>query len=270
MNILARIAVAGSLTVSLGVLPNPTEVHVFQEDAQKSTAAALTVGWLPIPNSDFSSKCPDVAEIQGVEGCRAVLADWNGGLADTKRNRLILWGGGHNGYFGNEMYALDVQKQTVERITDPSSGEALANLSSCPEAYSDGKPTARHTYNGLQYLSKQDMYFLFGAGLSPCGNFSNGVWLFDPAHTTWLRKAPKNHPNPGQNGSIPLTAYDSVSDMVYEVEGNTGLFWKYDPHADNWTNLGAVNACSRLNMTAAIDAQRKLYFCVGNGSFSKI
>ena len=67
-----------------------------------------------------------------------------------------------------------------------------------------------------------------------------------------------------------MTAYDSGSGMVYEVEGNTGVFWKYDPGADNWTSLGEVTACSPLNMTSAVDPVRKLYFCIGNGSFSKI
>lgn len=237
---------------------------------QAGQTRAKEPGWTAIPNTELSAKCPDVPEIHAVEGCSAVFADWNGGLADTKRNRLILWGGGHSGYFGNEMYALDLEKQTLERITEPSAGSALANLSSCPEAYADGKPNARHTYNGLQYLAKSDAYFLFGAGLSPCGNFSNGVWLFNPATAAWTQKQPKNHPNPAQNGSAPMTAYNAADGMVYEVEGNTGEFWKYDPNADNWTNLGGVSACSRLNMTAAVDPQRRLYFCIGASLFHRI
>jgi hypothetical protein len=255
--------------LSIALISSP--VSYAQETSRPTAAtASRSSGWFSIPNTDLKSKCPDVAQIQATEGCSAVLADWNSGLADTKRNRLVLWGSGHNGYFGNEMYALDLEKQSLERITEPSSGEALANLKECPEAYADGKPNARHTYNGLQYVAKQDLYFVFGAGLSPCGNFSNVVWLFDPAQMRWMRKSPKNHPNPGQNGSIPMTAYDSAAGMLYEVEGNVGVFWRYDPSGDNWTNLGEVKACSKLNMTAAIDPQRKLYFCVGNGAFQRI
>ncbi len=240
------------------------------ESTATSATVAYTSGWQAMPHTQLSAVCPEVEQIRAVEGCSAVIADWNSGLADTKRNRLILWGGGHSGYFGNEMYALDVEHATLQRITEPSTGESLSNLKSCPEEYADGRPNARHTYNGLQYISKLDMYFVFGAGLSPCGNFSNGIWLFDPARGAWMKRNPKTHPNPAQNGSIPMTAYDSGSGMVYEVEGNVGVFWKYDPGADSWTSLGDVKACSRLNMTAAVDPARKLYFCVGNGSFSKI
>jgi hypothetical protein len=238
--------------------------------AAASSSLAKEPGWELIPDTQLSTACPDVDQIRGVEGCQAVIADWNGGLADTKRNRLILWGGGHSGYFGNEMYALDVEKSTLQRITEPTTGENLSNLKSCPEEYGDGKPNARHTYNGLQYISKLDQYFVFGAGLSPCGNFSNGVWFFNPALLTWTKQNPKTHPNPAQNGSVPMTAYDSGSGMVYEVEGNTGVFWKYDPSADNWTSLAEVKACAKLNMTSTVDPARKLYFCIGNGSFSKI
>jgi hypothetical protein len=229
-----------------------------------------TLGWFELPNSSLAPNCPDVPSIQGAEGCQAVIADWGGGLADTRRNRLVVWGGGHNGYYGNELYALNLNTLTMQRLTDPSDGSQISNLSACPEAYMDGNPNSRHTYNGLQYLSKQDLYFMFGAGLSPCGNFTNVAWVFNPVSLKWIRKSPKNHPNPAQNGSIPLIAYDRNSGSIYEVEANTGIFWKYDVGADNWTDLGHVSACARLNLTSAIDPIHGLYFCVGNGVFDRI
>jgi hypothetical protein len=86
----------------------------------------------------------------------------------------------------------------------------------------------------------------------------------------WTRKTPAKHPNPAQNGSIPLTAYDSSTGHIYEVEANTGTFWKYDATFDNWTGLGNVSACGRLNLTSAIDPQAGFYFCIGNGLFDRI
>jgi len=227
-------------------------------------------GWFEIPNSQLAASCPEIASIHGVEGCQAVMADWSGGLADLKRNRLVIWGGGHNGYYGNELYALDLNPLKMQRLTEPSSDSDISNLASCPEAYLDGKPNARHTYSGLQYLAGRDLYFAFGAALSPCGNFTNVVWIFDPTASTWVRKNSKGHPNPAQNGSVPLTAYDSTGDAVYAMEGNAGAFWKYDLGADNWAHLADVSACARLNMTSAIDPKRKIYLCVGNNSFNQI
>ena len=228
------------------------------------------VGWTAVPNTNLASACPSVPKIQGVEGCKAVIADWGSALDDTRRNRLLLWGGGHNGYFGNEWYALDLGTMKMARLTEPSSGDAIADLKECPEEYADGKPNARHTYNGLQYLPKQDLYFLFGAGVSPCGSFSNTVWTFDPSSMIWTRKRPKVHPSPALNGSVPMTAVDPNTGTIYEVEVNVGLFWQYDAVADSWKELGEVSACAKLNMTASIDPSQRVYYCIGSGNFNRI
>src|SRR5690242_15119827 len=147
-------------------------IAVRAQTTPKAPAASslpVQLGWSSIPDTSLVSKCPDIPEIHGVEGCRAIIDDWGSALADTKRNRLVLWGGGHNGYFGNEIYALDLQALALRRLTEPSTGSSLSNLQTCPEAFTDGTPNARHDYNGLQYLSKADRYFFWGAGLAPCG-----------------------------------------------------------------------------------------------------
>jgi hypothetical protein len=229
-----------------------------------------TPGWFEIPNTKLASICPAIAIIQGVEGCGAVMADWGGGLADTKRNRLVIWGGGHQGYFGNEFYALDLEHLKIERLTEPSSGDALSNLKACPESYLDGTPNSRHSYNGLQYASRDDRYFVFGAGVAPCGFFSNFAWIFNPSSTTWVRTSSTHHPNAAQNGSVPLTAYDPVTSAIFEVEANAGQFWRYDFSSDDWKNVASTSVCGALGTTSAIDPTRRLYFCVGAGNFSRI
>ena len=67
--------------------------------------------WLSVPNTRMDAVAPSASQypnIQGVEGVSAVMDDWCGAAFDTRRNRLIVWGGGHNGYYGNELYAFDV------------------------------------------------------------------------------------------------------------------------------------------------------------------
>ena len=54
---------------------------------------------------------------------------WGGGAFDSKRNRLILWGGGHNAYYGNELYAFDLTNLAWERITDPDRKSTRLNSS---------------------------------------------------------------------------------------------------------------------------------------------
>jgi hypothetical protein len=242
-------------------------------DSGVTDGGSFPAGWYEIPNTTLQAVAPDpttYADIQAVEGASCVIGCWGGGFADTARDRLVVWGGGHDGYFGNEVYALDLGARTLLRLTDPSTGSALADLNACPETYSDGRPAARHTYNGPQYLPGEDLYFMAGAGLPPCGNFSDGVWTFDPKVLSWTSQDPSGGPNPEENGSVPQEATDPNTGLIYEVEANTGVFWSYDLSGNAWSNLGNVTACSALDATTAIDPLRHLYFCIGNGGFNKI
>ena len=120
--------------------------------AQSTSASATTqagsnggglpssLGWYQIPNTQMSSVCPP----NGFGGsgynfpayCSTIVSDWGGGIADTSRNRLIVWGGGHSNYGGNELYALDLNALTMTRLNNP----ALPLPSSCVEALSGPSP----------------------------------------------------------------------------------------------------------------------------------
>jgi len=231
------------------------------------------LGWYQIPNTAIQPVCPPYADIQGSTGCKGVMSAWNGGLFDTKRNRLIIHGGGHTDYYGNEIYAIDLNANPIAPVLvkDASHGSAISNLGSCPEAFTDGTPNARHIYNGELYLPVQDTYFLYGAFKSICGNSTDGQWQFSPPSGSWAQQMPSTHPSHAVNGSVPQFAYDPTTQGIYEVEDNTGIFWQYNVAANTWTNLKSVTACTGvLNMTTAIDDGRRLYFCVGNGGFGKV
>jgi hypothetical protein len=93
--------------------------------------------------------------IGGNEGCSAVIDDWNSGSFDQARNRLLLWGGGHQGYYGNEIYAIDLDTLTTTRLTDPSYDLDGAGSQGdvCGESHENGtQPASRHTYDGLLYV----------------------------------------------------------------------------------------------------------------------
>lgn len=234
-----------------------------------------TLGWYSIPNTSLSSLCPNYSDIQGTTGCAAVTNAWGSALVDTRRNRLILHGGGHVDYRGNEIYAIDFNNLTSGNPTrvlvkDASHGSAISNIGSCPEAFTDGTPNSRHDYNGLWYLPVQDQYWLYGAGLADCGNFSDGQWAYSPASGTWTKLSNSTHPNSGNNGSTGQFAYDSVTDSIYDVEANTGIFWQYTIATNAWTQLATITGCNTDNGTSAIDPVHRLYLCVGSNEFYEI
>src|SRR5262249_3302424 len=104
-----------------------------------------TLGWYSIPNTALRSVCPP--SNFGGSGydfayyCMYVTLAWNSGVFDTKRNRLIVWGGGHGDYAGNEVYSVDLNRLTVQRLTDPG---LPIDLSACSETVAGNQPCSRH------------------------------------------------------------------------------------------------------------------------------
>ncbi|HWR17320.1 MAG TPA: fibronectin type III domain-containing protein [Terriglobales bacterium] len=73
--------------------------------------------------------CPtgsQYASILRTEGCSAVIRDWTSGILRTATDQLLITGGGHTGYGGNELYALTLQdssagnQATLKRFTQPT------------------------------------------------------------------------------------------------------------------------------------------------------
>lgn len=126
------------------------------------------VGWTSVPSTTPSSICPNTAVFTGIngsEGCAAVMNDWSGGILDSKRGRLTFLGGGHAGYYGNEVYFFDPSLKTIGRYTDPAnvsatpgangtnqcSGTAFQNL-----VWQGTTPNITHDYQGQVYLPNVD------------------------------------------------------------------------------------------------------------------
>src|SRR5260370_16608071 len=146
-------------------------------------------GWHQIPNTQLASLCPADPSIEGNSGCRTIISAWNGGVADTKRDRLIIWGGGHNAYYGNEVYALDLSHMVMLRLTEPS---PVTNVMSCPEEYADGRPSARHTYGGVEYFPEQYKNLFYCGRKSSCRFMSGGARERDLAKTDLENRKPQS------------------------------------------------------------------------------
>jgi hypothetical protein len=217
-----------------------------------------SAGWTQLSNTNLRSVGPPNTPdgYPFYDNCQAVINAWGGGAYDTLRRRLLIWGGGHGDYGGNELYSLALSPVAISRLTDPHDPPEL-NV----EANSDGTPNSRHTYGGLEYLANVDRYFVFGGSLySGSGGFSDQTWTFDPSTSLWTQKNPSGT-NPG-NQSIPLCAYDPVSHLVYM---RTGIaFFSYDYASNVWTRL--INNDTPIGTdydSCVIDPIRRLYIIIG-------
>jgi hypothetical protein len=108
--------------------------------------------WAQPSVNTLSAVAPSVMP-PGTTGQRAICVAWTGGCVDPVRGELILAAnGGHNDYYGNEVYAIAMRNDSPAwvRLTDPSPSSAITLQSSgatnTQHAYSDGKPRSVHGY----------------------------------------------------------------------------------------------------------------------------
>jgi hypothetical protein len=127
--------------------------------------------WYEIPNTHLEAVLPDPLP-PGMTGPSSIMIAWSGGAYDTKRDRLIVWGGGHNDYGGNEIYTFDINSLKWSRVWGPSpdipDGVDGPDMLCGIETYDDGNPRSRHTYEGLEYIPTTDKFWSQGGSLY-CG-----------------------------------------------------------------------------------------------------
>jgi hypothetical protein len=228
----------------------------------RSQSIPATPGWHVVPKTTLRSVCPPNgfggSGYDFFDSCPAVAKAWNSAVMDTRRNRLVVWGGGHGDYLGNELYALDLNTLTVRRLTDPARPTDWAD---CPEALANGaQPNSRHTYDGITYIEHTDRLFVFGGARAACGYASDGTWTFDFTRGVWEARQPSGSgPRPDYG---VVSAYDPNTRKVF-VHDNSDLY-AYTLETDryeHWTG-GQVD----YHMTGVIDPVRRKLVMVGTGN----
>lgn len=218
-------------------------------------------GWHELPGTTLRAVCAaehGFEEVWGVEGCAGITADWSGGAYDSARNRLIIWGGGHNGYYGNELYALDLDDSALTRLNDP--GLPIGDYTNCQEAVANGtQANSRHTYDGVEYIPTTDELFVFGGALAcGIGTFGRDTWTFNFASMTWHRLQPSG-PLPAAVPGI-VTAFDPITGLIFLHD--TMALYTFDPASKAYTQVSDATGIG-YHLTATIDPVRRLFVIAG-------
>ncbi|MGC1606033.1 MAG: hypothetical protein WA748_10930 [Candidatus Acidiferrum sp.] len=246
-----------------------------------------SVGWTALPAStslEGSGACPP-NNFEGdpylfAEGCLNVIRAWGGAIGDTNSNRLIIWGGGHNNYYGNEIYSLNLTANpiTLTRLKDPTVPTNFANSENCIESIPPGTtgfaPNSRESYGGMAYIANADvMYIIDGALACGEGHGSTATW------TIWLENLSNSsswvYENPSMAGPQPgvfpllggsslgsIAVYDPNSGLVFASDSSALFTYNYQTNTS--TRITAVEGfLTSIYLSGVIDPVRKLFVALG-------
>ena len=137
----------------------------------------------------------------GVAGFSAITEAWNSAVYARRfgaSGSMIVFGGGHNNYFGSDVHAFDLASREWRRISDGyvvGGDREYGGGATYPDsAYPDGSPLPPHTYGYVQYDPVGNDYILM-KGQTELGRFVKAVaipHLFNLDTLRW-RRGPK-HP----------------------------------------------------------------------------
>jgi hypothetical protein len=240
---------------------------LFTLSSQANEFAPQSIGWHEIPNSDIKAHCPEKDfnnyDYNFFYHCKNVTKAWSSATYDSKRNSIYFWGGGHNDYYGNEVYSFNVNTLKMARITDPAK-PVDRKLSPQTELYPhDGsQPNSRHTYDGLTYLENADKVWAFSGSLaSGSGGPDSATWIFDPETNKWQLDTPTGNLPVGGIGM--LSAYDPLTKKVY-LHNRKGLYsYAYSKTGGHYELLNNEGYMA-VGMNAEIDPVNRKFLIIGN------
>lgn len=121
-----------------------------------------------------------------------IISAWGGFAWDSKRGDLIIYGGGHGNYAGNDVYRWRGTTRTWERASLPSQVTVDTANQDVTVDGPDHAPVSAHTYDNNVYLPIFDRFMTFGgAKFEKSGPYTRdrgdgtvrptGPYLFDPS-----------------------------------------------------------------------------------------
>lgn len=215
--------------------------------------------WFQAKSSQLYRLCPPYTGL-GTGTCVCVVNSWSGGDYSPNTRELILWGGGHNDYYGNEVYTFNLDTLRWRMVTPHN---VNSNPGSCVAVLPNGEPNSRHTYGGVAVITHADRFF--GLGGSP--SCLAGGCRVDVLFTLDIRARQWHNMQP--SGTLPGTAcedksvYDPLTKKVY-YHTTAGGWFAYDYDSNSWTARSSNTAC--YSRSAALDPKRRLIVEVGGGT----
>ncbi|MFN0246043.1 MAG: hypothetical protein ACKV2T_03995 [Kofleriaceae bacterium] len=228
----------GSSTVDAPPDPDARPVDLSCLSTADHTATERRVlempadSWMQLADSALDPWCrtrglPENGEPTAYR-CGGVVTAWGGGAFDSSLRQLILFGGGHNDYAGNEVYGFDMASGAWQLLVPPT---PMALVRASVDEYADGTPVSRHSYDNFAYMPDRAQLLVFGGSRYQDGSTTNVTWTLDSGGLAWTKKSKFELGGLFYTGSD----YDEATGRVF-MRSEDGLF-TYDVAGDQWSRV---------------------------------
>ena len=183
-----------------------------------------------------------IAPWSGRVGFSSITEAWNGAVYASHfgpSGSMIVYGGGHNDYFGSDVHAFDLSCREWRRLSDGFvTGEAddYGEGAVYPDTvYPDGSPLPPHTYDYVQYDAVGNDFLLLKGQteLGPNVKAAAIPHLFNLDTLTW-RRGPRQPSAILNSGGF--TTWDAKRRLLWGHSGDDGggnAFVAYCPDSAN-------------------------------------
>lgn len=183
-----------------------------------------------------------IAPWRGRAGFPSITEAWNGAVYASRAGRsgaMIVFGGGHDDYFGSDVHAFDLGLRQWRRLTDgfvTGNPDQYGEGAIYPNAvYPDGSPLPPHTYDYIQYdEAGNDFMLLKGqTELGPNVTAAATPHFFNLDTLTWRRGALHGSAILNSGG---FTTWDAKRRLLWGHSGDDGggnAFVAYSPDGVN-------------------------------------
>lgn len=214
--------------------------------------------------SDFDPCPTQDCAYSGAEGQSGAVDDWVGAAFATEHGALgslVVWGGGHGGYWGSEVYVFDVDTRLWSRVSDPYPNGNACDMDT--GLYPDGSPCPAHTYDAVEYHPGTNSFVTLAAETNHMGGYFNDTpSMFDLGAGTW-RQGCQRPDGRGITGAA--SAYDATRDLIWFIGAYNQRVASYDVDTCTWTAYEQYNV--DIDVVAAIDPGRDLLVTIdGRGT----
>ncbi|MCS6798244.1 MAG: hypothetical protein NZ898_06910 [Myxococcota bacterium] len=200
-----------------------------------------------------------------VEGISGVIDDWNGGAFASRHGELgtlLVWGGGHNGYFGSEVYGFDLATGLWRRLSEPYDNGRDSVAGDCNDdgVYPDGSACPTHTYDQVEYDPESNRFVVVGGTPDPvCGGcVDDRVHLFELHTGRWILGA--RHPS-GRLSYGGTTGYDPRRAAIWLLSGYTYAWARYDLRRDAWEEFRSPGVFE-IDGAGLVDPERDIFLFI--------